>query len=117
MPIYKIVFPAIAISIILRQIYFLIKWEKWWREVLFRFIFWFYFWLLALFPETIDIFAKITWIQDSVRAFFASIIMLLFFMIVNMFLIIEKINRDLTKIVRNIAIKDWKNNMKKNGEI
>jgi len=108
MPIYKVVFPAVAIIFIIRQVYFLVKWQKWWREVLFWLIFWSYFVLLAIFPETIEIFAKITWIQDSVRAFFASIIMILFFIIINMFLMIERLDRDLTKVVRNMAIKENK---------
>lgn len=114
MPIYKVIFPAIAIVFILRLFYFVVKWERGWREFLFWFVFWGYFVLLAVYPQTIDIFAKITWIQDSVRAFFASIIMILVFVIINMFLIIERIDRDLTKVVRSIAIKEAENRENKN---
>ena len=74
--------------------------------MLFWLFFWGYFILLSIYPNTIDFFAKITWIQDSVRAFFASIIMILVFIILKMFLIIEKLDRDLTKVVRWMALKN-----------
>lgn len=112
MPIYKFLFPAIAIIFVLRWVFLFLKWKKTWREILFWIVFWWIFWLISAFPQTIEIFAKITWIEDSVKAFFLSIIMLLIFVILHMFMIIEKLDRDLTKIVRKISLEDTEKNKK-----
>ena len=113
MPIYKIIFPAIAIIFVLRWFYLFFKWKKTWREILFWIVFWVVFWIIAAFPETIQIFAKLTWIQDSINAFFFSIIMLLIFVILHMFMKIEKLDRDLTKVIRKISIEDSEKNKNK----
>jgi len=110
MPFYKIIFPVIALIFILRWFYLFFKWKKTWREILFWVVFWWVFWSIAAFPQSIEIFAKITWIQDSVKAFFLSIIMLLIFIILHMFMMIEKLDRDLTKVIRKISLDDLKKN-------
>jgi len=114
MPIYKIIIPFIASIFVLRWIYLFLKWKKTWREILFWLFFWSFFGFIWAYPQSIEIFARITWIQDSVKAFFLLIIMILFFIILHMFMKIEKLDRDLTKIIRKISIEDSEKNLEKN---
>lgn len=110
MPIYKIIIPVIALFFVLRWIFLWLKWKKTWREIIFWTFFWWFFWFLWAYPQSIEIFAQITWIQDSVKAFFLLIIMILVFIILHMFMKIEKLDRDLTKIIRKFSIEDSEKN-------
>ncbi|MCD5383027.1 DUF2304 family protein [Candidatus Gracilibacteria bacterium] len=110
MPIYKIIIPVIALIFVLRGIFLWLKGKKTWREIIFWTFFWGFFGFLGAYPQSIEIFAQITGIQDSVKAFFLLIIMILFFIILHMFMKIEKLDRDLTKIIRKFSIEDSEKN-------
>lgn len=107
MPVYKIIIPLFAGLMIYKWIYHLVKWNIEWREFWFSFIFWGIFAAIAIKPQLIDAWTKFTWIHDSVRAFFALIIMVLSFIIFRLILSIERIDRNFTKLIRVNALKKY----------
>lgn len=62
-----------------------------------------------MFPQIIEIWARFTWIQDSVKALFALIIMLMFYVILRLILAVESLERDITQLVRYNALEKFKN--------
>ncbi len=108
MPFYKILIPIIAGLMIYKGLMSLIKWNIDWRELLFSTLFWWFLTAIAIYPHIIDFLARITWISDSVRAFFAMIIMLLSFVILKLILSIEKIERNITQTIRYNALEKFK---------
>lgn len=109
MPIYKIIIPIIASIMLWRWFSLLLKWKIEWREFVFWLIFWWIFAIIATYPNVIEILARVTWIQDSVKAVFALIIMILSFAILRLILATESLERDITKIVRFNALENFKN--------
>lgn len=109
MPIYKIIIPIIATLMLWRWFTLLWKWKIEWREFSFWIIFWWIFALIATYPNIIEVWARVTWIQDSVKAVFAMIIMILSFVILKLILATEGLERDITKIIRRNALETFKN--------
>jgi len=111
MPIYKIIIPVIALIFIFKWLSSFFQWKRSWREVFFWIFFWWFFGFIGAYPQIIEIFAKFTWIQDSVKAFFMLMIMLLIFVILHMIMMIERLDRDLTKVIRKISLDEAEKNL------
>ncbi|MCX6807247.1 MAG: DUF2304 family protein [Patescibacteria group bacterium] len=82
------------------------------------FIIWSLIWLFlgifALFPETSSMVARVTGIKNSFSALTVTAFLVLFYLVFHGFRRMERMNRELTKIVRNHALLDIKNPGKRN---
>ena len=89
-------------------------WQKKKNEIsLVEFIFWLFFWLLAIlaivFIHTIDrFFASLGFSSSGINILFYIGTIILFYLILKLRLRLEKTERNLTKVVREIALIDKK---------
>ena len=78
-----------------------------------EFIFWLSFWALVLtaviYPKSTDEIAKIVGVGRGADLLVYISIFVLFFVIFKIFVKLEKIERDITKIIRKIALDEKKN--------
>jgi len=71
-------------------------------------IFWIFFWVLValavIFPKTTDLFAKTLGVGRGADLLIYLAVIFLFYLVFRVFIRIEKIERNITKIVRKIAL-------------
>ena len=73
-------------------------------------LFWFVFWIIAgvvaILPQTTDIAARIVGVGRGADFVVYLALMALFYLIFRLFVKIEGLERDITKLVRTLALKD-----------
>jgi hypothetical protein len=75
-------------------------------------IFWSFFWVLVglavLFPKTTDLFAKTLGVGRGADLLVYLAVIFLFYLVFRIFVHLEKIERNITKIIRKIALEEKK---------
>jgi len=97
-------------------VFFLFRlfWQKYKKQINFNeFIFWIIFWLLAglaiIFLKKIDLFvANLGFSGSGIEVLFYLGVVLLFYFVFRMRIKMEKIEKNITKIVREISLKNNK---------
>lgn len=78
-----------------------------------KFIVWIGVWggisLLSLRPEFVEFFARLTGLESGINALIFFAFILLFYLVFKTLIITEGLEREVTKIVREKALEDFKN--------
>ncbi len=101
---YQIIVPILSILMITKALSHTLRGEKTIRELVSWIVVWGGIALIALFPETTDLLARVTGIKSSINALIFIALGILFFVVFKLILVIEKVEQDITQIVRHHAI-------------
>lgn len=105
---YQLIILLLCAFLILRTIYlFLIK-KKGIREVFLAIVIWGSFSLISLFPVVLQNFAHILGFELGVNALLVISTIIIFFILLRTLLRMDKMQQDITKLVREIALKEIK---------
>lgn len=104
--IYQIAIPALAVIAIMYAFSRYGRKEKTLREVIIWILFWGLMSYIALFPHTIDMLARITGMKDGIKALAMISIAILAIVVLKLVLTVEKLEQDITKVVRSDALKN-----------
>ena len=103
---YQIIVPGFAILMIFYALSSYFRRKKTIKE----FIIWVLFWGLlsafAIFPQTTNIFAKITGFRDNVNVILFISIGLLFFAVLKLVIAVENLEHKIVQLIRNEALKE-----------
>ncbi len=105
---YQIIILILCGFLILRSIYLLIRKKKGFREVLLAILIWGSFSLISLFPIILQNFAHLLGFELGVNALLVISTLLIFFILLRTLLRMDKMQNDITKVVRQIALKEIK---------
>lgn len=105
--VYQIVVPAVSVIALLYAISLYRRGKKTIREVVVWFIFWGLIAYFAMNPTKLEFLAKITGIQDSIKALVLISVTILFVITLKLVLITEKIRQDVTSLVRQNTLEDF----------
>jgi len=105
---YQVIILILCGFLILRTIYLFLRKKKGIREVLLAILIWGSFSLISLFPIILQNFAHILGFELGVNALLVISTILIFFILLRTLLRMDKMQNDITKIVREIALKEVK---------
>lgn len=110
--IYQLLTPLFAIVMILKGISRLNRGEMSVR----KFILWILVWsgisAVALFPEFVKIASNLTGLESGINALIFFGFIFLFYLVFRLFMIVEHLEREITNIVRNEALENFKHEQK-----
>lgn len=105
---YQIIILVLCGILILRSIYLFIIKKKGFREVILAIIIWGSFSLISLFPVLLQDFARILGFELGVNALLVISTIIIFFILLRTLLRMDKMQNDITKLVRELALKEIK---------
>lgn len=112
---YQLLVPLFAAVMLLKSLSQFNRKQKTAREFIAVAIFWILISLIALFPRIfIDKVALFLGIRSGINALFFFGFVMLFYMAFRLFIVSEEQEEKTTKIVRNIALKNFENSLKNN---
>lgn len=103
---YQLAIPTISVIAILYALSRYGRKEKTGRELIVWVVFWGILAYIALVPQTIDLLARLTGMQDGIKALAMISIAILAIVVLKLILTVEKLEQDITKLVRYNALKE-----------
>jgi hypothetical protein len=105
---YQIIIFVLAAVLFLRTLLLFIKRRKTFRELLLALFIWGNIGLIGLYPNITKLVAKLTGFQEGINALFVVCIIILFYVVLGLLLKFDKMENSITKLVRQQALKDLK---------
>ena len=105
---YQIIILILCGFLILRSIYLFLRQKKGFREVILAIVIWGSFSLISLFPVVLQNFAHLLGFELGVNALLVISTIIIFFILLRTLLRMDKMQQDITKLVREIALKEIK---------
>jgi len=106
---YQFIILLVALILILRSLFKTLSGKKSWREFVLSLLIWSAFAALALFPNVTNGIAHLFGFEVGINLILTITTILLFVAIVMLIVKTDKNASDLTKLVRQIALKDLRN--------
>lgn len=103
---YQVIILIVCILLILRTVILFLRKKKGLREVFVAIIVWGSFSLLSLFPIILQIFAQVLGFELGVNALLVISTLLIFFILLRTLLRMDKMQNELTKVIRELALKE-----------
>ncbi|MEO6729264.1 MAG: DUF2304 family protein [Candidatus Dojkabacteria bacterium] len=105
---YQIIILIVCGFLILRSVYLFIIKKKGLREVLLAILIWGSVSLISLFPVLLQDFAHVLGFELGVNALLVISTIVIFFILLRTLIRMDKMQNDITKLVRELALKEIK---------
>lgn len=97
----------IVVALILPRIFLQYRTKKInWKELLFWTLFWLAVAVVALLPQTVNVIADYLGVGRGVDVAIYISIIVLFYIVFRVFVRLDKLEKDITKLVRHLALED-----------
>jgi hypothetical protein len=113
MTLYKIIIPAVALFFILSAVSRFATGKQSFRELLLWFFFWGNIALVAIYPRVLDWVARGLGVETGFRALFVISTLFLLYFVLQLYLRYERLDEQLTKLIRHEALRDLETRFKK----
>ncbi|MFS8130970.1 MAG: DUF2304 family protein [Candidatus Dojkabacteria bacterium] len=105
---YQLIIIILCAFLILRSIILFLRQKKGIREVILAIVIWGSFSLISLFPVLLQDFAHVLGFELGVNALLVVSTIIIFFILLRTLLRMDKMQNDITKLVRELALKEVK---------